>query len=116
MHYDFDTAGVLEIWMPKLNGWYRVTSREFRSYDGKRRITKPIKPQGRNEIYNVSAENHMKNLEVVDEILKWYGKDRNQIQFVENRWGQDLRYSISAQKIRNLGWKPHYINGIYRWF
>ena len=44
LHYDFDTAGVLEIWMPKLEGWYRVTSREFRSYDGKRRITKPIKP------------------------------------------------------------------------
>ncbi len=53
LHYDFDTAGVLEIWIPKLEGWYRVTSREFRSYDGKRRITKPIKPQGRGEIYNV---------------------------------------------------------------
>ena len=56
MEYDFDTAGVLEVWVPKLNGWYRVTSRDFRSFDGKRRITKPIKPQGRGEIYNVPME------------------------------------------------------------
>ena len=53
MEYDFDTAGVLEVWQPKLDGWYRVTSRDFRSFDGKRRITKPVKPQGRAEIYNV---------------------------------------------------------------
>jgi hypothetical protein len=36
--YDFNTASNLEIWMPNLNGWYRVTSREFRSFNGKRRI------------------------------------------------------------------------------
>lgn len=53
MVYDFDTAGVLEVFIPKLNDWCRVTSREFRSFDGRRRITKPIKPQGRGEIYNV---------------------------------------------------------------
>ena len=53
LEYDFDTAGVLEIWMPKLEGWYRVTSSQFRSYDGRRRITTPIKPQGKGEIYNV---------------------------------------------------------------
>ena len=56
MEYDFDTAGVLEVWVPKLNGWYRVTSRDFRSFDGKRRITKPIKPQGKGEICNVPME------------------------------------------------------------
>lgn len=53
MYYDFDTAGVLEVYMPKLEGWYRVTSREFRSFDGQRRITKPERPQGKGEIYNV---------------------------------------------------------------
>lgn len=36
--YDFNTAANLEIWMPNLDGWYRVTSREFRSFNGKRRI------------------------------------------------------------------------------
>jgi len=42
--YDFNTASNLEIWMPNLNDWYRVTSREFRSFNGKRRIN--------NESYN----------------------------------------------------------------
>ena len=38
MEYDFDTARNLEIYLPKLDNWYRVTSREFRSFNGKRRI------------------------------------------------------------------------------
>jgi hypothetical protein len=36
--YDFNTASNQEVWMPNLEGWYRVTSREFRSFNGKRRI------------------------------------------------------------------------------
>ncbi len=36
--YDFNTASNLEVYMPNLEGWYRVTSREFRSFTGKRRI------------------------------------------------------------------------------
>jgi len=39
----FNTAGCLEVYKPKLNGWYRVTARDFRSFDGKRRITEPTK-------------------------------------------------------------------------
>lgn len=38
LKYDFNTAANLEIFMINLDGWYRVTSREFRSYNGKRRI------------------------------------------------------------------------------
>jgi len=69
-----------------------------------------------NETYNVAAENQMTNLEVVDTILKWNEKDQTSIKFVENRWGQDLRYSISSKKIRKLGWNPQYPKGIYKWF
>ena len=69
----------------------------------------------KNEIYNVASENHMKNLEVVDEILDWYSKDRSSIEFVPNRWGQDLRYSISSSKLRKLGWKPVHAKGIFKW-
>jgi|TARA_B110000285_G_scaffold153544_1_gene171370 hypothetical protein len=53
LHHDFDTAAVLEVWMPKLDGWYRVTSREFRSFDGERRYTKPIRPQGLGEVNDI---------------------------------------------------------------
>jgi dTDP-glucose 4,6-dehydratase len=70
----------------------------------------------RNEIYNVSAENHMRNLEVVDEILSWHNKGRECIEFVPNRWGQDLRYSVSSEKLRNLGWQPEFICGIHKWY
>ena len=43
LRYDFNTAGMLEVFMPSLDGWYRVTSKEFRSFDGLRRITEPTK-------------------------------------------------------------------------
>lgn len=39
--YDFYTAGCLEIFNSKLDGWYRVTARDFRSFNGPRRITMP---------------------------------------------------------------------------
>jgi dTDP-D-glucose 4,6-dehydratase len=38
-----------------------------------------------------------------------------EIEFVENRWGQDLRYSVSAEKIKSLGWEPKYTKGIHKW-
>lgn len=38
LQYDFDTARNLEVFMPNLNGWYRVTAGEFRSFNGDRRI------------------------------------------------------------------------------
>ena len=39
LQYDFNTAGVLEVCMK--GTWHRATSREFRSFDGKRRIIEP---------------------------------------------------------------------------
>ena len=42
---NFNTAGVLEV---KINDtWYRTTSRDFRSFDGPRRITQPKKQPGK---------------------------------------------------------------------
>lgn len=38
LKYDFDTSANLEVFIPNLDDWYRVTSREFRSFTGKRRI------------------------------------------------------------------------------
>jgi hypothetical protein len=38
LKYEFNTASNLEVFMINLNDWYRVTSREFRSFNGKRRI------------------------------------------------------------------------------
>ena len=70
----------------------------------------------KNEIFNIAAENHMINLDVINTVLSWYDKGEELIQFVPNRWGQDLRYSIGASKLRDLGWAPKHETGIYKWF
>ncbi len=59
LEYDFDTARNLEVYMPNLKNWYRVTSREFRSFNGKRRISNqeyngPIYLFGTNKIADAS--------------------------------------------------------------
>ena len=38
---EFNTAGMLEVFITKLEGWYRVTSKDFRAFNGLRRITEP---------------------------------------------------------------------------
>ena len=59
------------------------------------------------EIYNISAGNELTNLEVVRKILKIMNKDESLIEFVEDRPGHDVRYSLDSSKIRKeLGWKP----------
>jgi dTDP-glucose 4,6-dehydratase len=59
------------------------------------------------QIYNISAGAEKTNLEVVGEILRIMGKGQNLLEFVEDRPGHDLRYSLDSSKIRDdLGWKP----------
>jgi dTDP-glucose 4,6-dehydratase len=59
------------------------------------------------EIYNISSGNELPNTIVVKEILKLLGKPEDLIEFVEDRPGHDLRYSLDSSKIRSkLGWKP----------
>ena len=38
LKYDFPTQRCCEVYVPNLEGWYRVTCKEFRSWVGKRRI------------------------------------------------------------------------------
>jgi hypothetical protein len=40
MEYLFNEAKHLEIYMPGLSRWHRVTPTDFRSFDGKRRINR----------------------------------------------------------------------------
>jgi dTDP-glucose 4,6-dehydratase len=58
-------------------------------------------------IYNVSAGNELANLEIVKTILDLLKKSPDLIQFVEDRPGHDIRYSLDSHVIRgNLGWTP----------
>ena len=58
------------------------------------------------EVYNVGAGNEMSNRELTFAILERFGMDEGMIEFVPDRPGHDLRYSVDASKIRSLGWSP----------
>lgn len=58
------------------------------------------------EIYNISSNEEYSVLEIVKMILKEMGKPEDFYVFVEDRPGQDIRYSIDSSKIKNLGWRP----------
>jgi len=75
-----------------------------------------IESDTKNECFNVAAENYMTNLEVVHTVLGWLDKDESNIEFVPNRWGQDVRYAIDTTKLRNLGWSPSHPHGLFKWF
>ena len=58
-------------------------------------------------IYNISGQSEMSNLDLIKMILKELGKPESLIQFVKDRAGHDQKYCIDSQKIRKeLGWQP----------
>jgi dTDP-glucose 4,6-dehydratase len=58
------------------------------------------------EIYNIAANQELKNLQVVKTVLKLAKKPESLIEFVKDRIGHDLRYSLNIERIRALGWRP----------
>lgn len=58
-------------------------------------------------VYNVSAGNELPNIDVAKKILSQLGKGYDLINFVEDRPGHDVRYSLNSNQIRErLGWGP----------
>lgn len=72
-----------------------------------------LKSGVKNDVYNIGANNYMTNLDVVKQLLRETKRNEDLIQFVENRWGQDLRYSVNTEKINKKGWNPKHTNGIF---
>jgi dTDP-glucose 4,6-dehydratase len=67
------------------------------------------------QILNISGDNEMSNLAVVNQILEIIGKPASLIEYVEDRKGHDMRYSLDSSKLKNLlGWKPQieFIHGL----
>jgi dTDP-glucose 4,6-dehydratase len=56
--------------------------------------------------YNVGAGNELTNRELTLRILERFGVGEDRIEFVADRPGHDLRYSVDTTKIRELGWRP----------
>ena len=57
------------------------------------------------ESYNISSNNELDNTTIVKKILEIMNKSDNLIEFVDDRPGHDLRYSLDSSKIRkSLKW------------
>jgi dTDP-glucose 4,6-dehydratase len=57
------------------------------------------------EAYNVGGPDEVENIAVVRRILELTGRDESLIEHVTDRPGHDRRYSLSAEKVRALGWE-----------
>lgn len=63
--------------------------------------------KGKNgEIYNIGGKNELRNIDVVSSILKIMNKNKKLIEFVKDRPGHDVRYSLDISKIKKLNWNP----------
>jgi dTDP-D-glucose 4,6-dehydratase len=61
-----------------------------------------------NQIWNISSDVCLTNLDVVNKVYEWKNAIPK-IKFITNRHGQDIRYSINATKIIDkLNWNPNH--------
>ncbi|HEY9585794.1 MAG TPA: dTDP-glucose 4,6-dehydratase [Candidatus Paceibacterota bacterium] len=59
------------------------------------------------EIYNLGGGNEFANIDIVRKLLSLTGRDENALEYVTDRLGHDMRYSLdSAKATRELGWTP----------
>ena len=70
-----------------------------------------IESGSNNEIYNIAGGFEQSNIDTVKKVINaYYGKEmpnyEDFINFGIERPGQDIRYALNDDKIRNLGWKP----------
>lgn len=57
------------------------------------------------EVYNCGGPDECENIEVVHRILELTGADDSLIEYVTDRPGHDRRYSLSSDKLADLGWR-----------
>lgn len=59
------------------------------------------------EIYNIGGGTELTNIELTRKIVKFMDSDDSSIEYVNDRLGHDMRYSVAISKISNeLGYKP----------
>ena len=68
-----------------------------------------IKSKQQNEIYNINGNYEEQNIVVAKKILYNYGilnDEDDWIDDTEKRLGQDVRYSVNDNKLKEIGWHP----------
>ena len=53
------------------------------------------------EIYNISGDKEISNIDLAMLIIKMMGKNQESIEFVADRKGHDQRYAIDSLKLKN---------------
>lgn len=62
------------------------------------------------EIYNISGDTLISNIDLINFIIKEKHASTNLITFVKDRINHDTLYHVNDQKLRSLGWNPiHHI-------
>jgi dTDP-glucose 4,6-dehydratase len=83
------------------------------AYDTAQAVITIIESEVKNEIYNICGGFEQSNLDTVQKIiiLNKGNSDNleNYLDLTCNRPGQDIRYALNDDKLRNLGWKPQMI-------
>ncbi|OFW61559.1 MAG: dTDP-glucose 4,6-dehydratase [Candidatus Solincola sediminis] len=76
--------------------------------DNCRAIDTVLRQGVRGEVYNIGGGHELTNVALTDAILEAMEAGRDSIQFVPDRLGHDLRYSVDTSKIKSLGWEPEH--------
>jgi len=58
------------------------------------------------EVYNIGSGVETQNIALAKKLIRILEQSDASIQYVQDRPGHDLRYSLDSSKIRQLGWKP----------
>ncbi len=58
------------------------------------------------EVYNIAAHTEITNRDLTTRLLELCGRDESAIDHVADRLGHDRRYSITTDKLEELGWRP----------
>ena len=65
-----------------------------------------VKKGATGEIYNLGSGQERKNIDTIKLLLKTLGVAQDRFEFVQDRLGHDIRYSLDSRKLyRDLGWK-----------
>jgi dTDP-glucose 4,6-dehydratase len=67
------------------------------------------------QVYNLGSSQEWKNIDTVKLLLKTLGVSQNRFDFVKDRLGHDLRYSLDSGKVTGeIGWRPEtkFVNGL----
>ncbi|MEO8476165.1 MAG: dTDP-glucose 4,6-dehydratase [Actinomycetota bacterium] len=58
------------------------------------------------DVFNIGDGFELSNIELARRICRLVGADESLVTFVEDRPGHDLRYGVSSDRLRELGWAP----------